>query len=231
MWQKVRSIWSFVYDNYYDKYDWFHVGGDDMYVIVDNLRLYLESDEIRAAANGGLSLPDGTETTQVPLYLGRQFANRGNRRQLFNTGGPGYTLNRAALKVLVTLGMPRYDAEAVVSSEDRRVARVLREFNVTPYDTRDADGGDRYMHFSPARHYAFQRDERRNATTELGDWYRLVSGRDAPDRTAERSVAFHYLGADDMVRTHALLYGYCGGGVGPRGRGERRLPPPPESPG
>ena len=38
MWQKVRSMWSYAYDNYYEDYDWFHIGGDDMYVLVDNLR-------------------------------------------------------------------------------------------------------------------------------------------------------------------------------------------------
>ena len=28
MWQKLRSIWRYVYENYYDKYDYFHAGGD-----------------------------------------------------------------------------------------------------------------------------------------------------------------------------------------------------------
>jgi len=23
IWQKVRSMWSYVYDNYYEKYDWY----------------------------------------------------------------------------------------------------------------------------------------------------------------------------------------------------------------
>jgi len=33
IWQKVRSMWSYVYDNYYEKYDWFHIGGDDLYLV------------------------------------------------------------------------------------------------------------------------------------------------------------------------------------------------------
>lgn len=34
MFQKVRSVWSYVYDYYYDKYDWFHIGGDGiMYLL------------------------------------------------------------------------------------------------------------------------------------------------------------------------------------------------------
>jgi glycoprotein-N-acetylgalactosamine 3-beta-galactosyltransferase len=79
IWQKVRSMWSYIYDNFYDDYDWFHIGGDDLYLIVENLRLYLESEEIRTAANGGIYLPNGDETTQTPLFLGRRFAYMGKR--------------------------------------------------------------------------------------------------------------------------------------------------------
>ena len=38
MWQKTRSILAFLFDNYLDDYDHFHVAGDDTYVIVENLR-------------------------------------------------------------------------------------------------------------------------------------------------------------------------------------------------
>ena len=86
---QVRSMWSYIYDNYYEKYDWFHIGGDDLYLIVENLRYYLESEEIRTAGNGGVYLPDGTETTQTPLYLGRRFSYMGDMNDIFNSGGSG----------------------------------------------------------------------------------------------------------------------------------------------
>jgi hypothetical protein len=53
IWQKIRSVWSNVYDNYYRDFDWFHIRGDDLYLIVKNLCLYLESDVTRSAANDG----------------------------------------------------------------------------------------------------------------------------------------------------------------------------------
>jgi hypothetical protein len=37
MWQKVRAMWTYVYVNYFDDYDWFHIGGDDMYVVSHSL--------------------------------------------------------------------------------------------------------------------------------------------------------------------------------------------------
>jgi glycoprotein-N-acetylgalactosamine 3-beta-galactosyltransferase len=42
MWQKSRSIWKYVYAHYMDKFDYFLMGGDDMFYIVENLRHYLE---------------------------------------------------------------------------------------------------------------------------------------------------------------------------------------------
>ncbi len=33
VWFKVQAIWSYIYDNYYNDYDWFHIGGDGMSTI------------------------------------------------------------------------------------------------------------------------------------------------------------------------------------------------------
>ena len=44
-WQKVRSIWLLVYQRHFKEFDWFIIGGDDLYVIVENLRVYLHSPE------------------------------------------------------------------------------------------------------------------------------------------------------------------------------------------
>lgn len=46
MWQKSRSIWKYVHAHLRDQYDFFLLGGDDMFYIVENLRAYLGSEEI-----------------------------------------------------------------------------------------------------------------------------------------------------------------------------------------
>lgn len=38
MWQKSRAIWKYVNFHYNDDFDWFVLGGDDLFVIVENLR-------------------------------------------------------------------------------------------------------------------------------------------------------------------------------------------------
>jgi len=207
IWQKVRSMWSYVYDNYYEKYDWFHIGGDDMFLIVENLRLYLESEEIKTAANCGIYWPNDNETTRVPLFLGRRFAYQGDRNDIFNSGGSGYTLNKAALKLLVVNGFPQFFMHAVTSMEDVMVARILRQYGVYPYETKDEAGGERYMPFSPGYHYSY----RMPAADHYQDWYAKYSidSKEGLDHCASRSVAFHYVKDDMMYRLYALLYHLC----------------------
>jgi glycoprotein-N-acetylgalactosamine 3-beta-galactosyltransferase len=207
IWQKVRSMWAYIYDNYYEKYDWFHIGGDDLYLIVENLRLYLESEEIRTASNGGIYLPDGTETMQTPLFLGRRFAYQGDMNDIFNSGGSGYTLNKAALKSIVVEGLPKIFPHAHTFSEDTMIARVLRQgFGVYPYETKDETGGERYMPFMPGHHYGY-----RMPADPSQDWYARysINIKTGLDHCAARSVAFHYVKGTSMYRLHALLYHLC----------------------
>ena len=156
IWQKIRSVWSYVYDNYYRHFDWFHIGGDDLYLIVENLRLYVESEAIRSAANGGKEpLNDWEAPFQTPLFLGRRFAEQGNMERIFNSGGAGYTINRAALKLLVRI-FPNCYPNYMTFAEDVMVAECFRNQGVLPYDTRDDFGGERYMPFTPGDHFSKQ---------------------------------------------------------------------------
>ena len=50
------------------------------------MRLYLESDEVVIASNGGFSYPNGNETEQLPLYIGNRFQDQGEYKNVFNTG-------------------------------------------------------------------------------------------------------------------------------------------------
>jgi len=152
IWQKIRSVWSYVYDNYYRDFDWFHIGGDDLYLIVENLRLYVESEAIRSAANGGKEpLNDWEAPFQTPLFLGRRFAEQGNMERIFNSGGAGYTINRAALKLLVA-NLPFCNPNLKTFAEDVMVAACFRKEGVMPFATRDRFGSERYMPFLPGHH-------------------------------------------------------------------------------
>eukprot|EP00934_Nitzschia_sp_Nitz4_P007586 Nitzschia sp. Nitz4//scaffold3_size479765//456684//459593//NITZ4_000191-RA/size479765-augustus-gene-1.631-mRNA-1//-1//CDS//3329551031//7576//frame0 len=206
IWQKVRSMWSYIYDNYYEKYDWFHIGGDDLFLIVENLRYYLESEEIKTAANGGVFLPLGNETMQTPLLLGRRFAYQGNMEEIFDSGGSGYTMNKAALKLLVTEGFPNYFPHAHTFSEDTMVARLFRKMGVLAYDTKDDEGSERYMPFLPGHHWGYHLPKDKNS-----DWYAKYSIdiKEGPEHCSKQSLAFHYVKDQMMKRLFGLTYGLC----------------------
>mmetsp|Transcript_19576 Transcript_19576/g.30163 ORF Transcript_19576/g.30163 Transcript_19576/m.30163 type:complete len:932 (+) Transcript_19576:234-3029(+) len=208
IWQKVRSMWSYIYDNYYDEYDWFHIGGDDLFLIVENLKYYLESEEIKAAANGGIYLPDGTETVQTPLLLGRRFAYMGDLNDIFPSGGSGYTMNKAALKSLVVDAFPNYFPHAHTFSEDTMIAKLFRKMNVFPYDTQDEEHGERYMPFMPGHHYGYKLPK---DPMNSKDWYAKYSIdiKQGPEHCSPRSVAFHYVKDEVMKRLFLLAYKLC----------------------
>ena len=207
IWQKVRSMWSYIYDNYYEEYDWFHIGGDDLYLLVENLRLYLESEEVQLAANGGEFLPVGKPSQQLPLFLGRRFKEGGNAERMFNSGGSGYTMNKAALKALVVDAFPTCMPHLKTFAEDVMVAQCLRnKVKVFPFDTKDDEGGERYMPFQPKHHLNYK-----IPANPKDDWYAnySVDIKTGLDHCAARSVAFHYIKGDMMKRIHAILYGQC----------------------
>jgi hypothetical protein len=52
MWQKIRSMWYHIYTHYLDEYDYFHICGDDVYLYIPNMRLYLNSQEIEELESG-----------------------------------------------------------------------------------------------------------------------------------------------------------------------------------
>ena len=180
--------------------------GDDLFLIVENLRYYLESEEIRAAGNGGVYLPDGSETTQTPLFLGRRFKYGGDPDNIFNSGGSGYTMNKAALKLLVTEGFPNYFPHLKTFSEDTMVAKLLRKINnIFPYDTKDDAGGERYMPFEPGHHWSYYLGDPKD------DWYAnySIDIKEGPEHCSPQSVAFHYVKGNEMKRFFSLLYGLC----------------------
>jgi glycoprotein-N-acetylgalactosamine 3-beta-galactosyltransferase len=192
MWQKVRSIWRFVGTHYAGDFDFFLMGGDDLFVLPQNLRNYLRSFS-----------PDDDH------FLGRRFKG-GGKDNYFNSGGAGYTLSRSALKKFVSIGLdhPQCHPNGRTSMEDVMIAECLaRVLQIHFEDTRDAQGRERFHPFSPGSHFSWKPP----APGKNADWYEqynkewgLKLGKDccAPD-----SVSFHYMKKPAMVRhLHSLLY-------------------------
>ena len=121
LWQKVRAMWAYAHDNYLDEYDFFHITRDNSYLVVDNLRAFLDGPHVERLENGYLdeisnhpnhrasarkwteNLPRNRSRTtpggeaERPLVFGLP-APHGDK--VVPARGTGYTLNRAALRLL-----------------------------------------------------------------------------------------------------------------------------------
>ena len=131
MWQKVRSIWRFVGTHYIDQFDWFHIRGDDMFLLPHNLKTYLTS----------LAHLDGADPRTKEYFVGRRFKST-IENEAFNTGGPGYTLSRATLrKFLANMDDAKNcNAHRTTSMEDVMISVCLRKLGIDFIDTRDIKG-------------------------------------------------------------------------------------------
>ena len=197
MWQKIRSIWRFVGEHYVDQFDYFFLGGDDMFVIPENLRAYLAT----------LGSPDEDH------FAGRRFKG-GGRNNYFNSGGAGYAISRGLLRrYLSVLDDPGCSPNAKTSMEDVKTASCLRDvLGVGLTDTRDGEGRERFHPFSPGAHISLKlgKDPNLKWYEKYNEEWGLKTGTDccAPD-----SVSFHYLKKAPMVRhVYKLLYDFraCG---------------------
>ena len=91
--------------------------------------------------------------------------------------------------------------------EDVMVNKCLKKKGVTPYDTRDDKGRERFMPFKPGHHlhYALPKNNPES------DWYvkYTVDLKLGKECCSEESATFHYIEPDLMKRLYSLTYGLC----------------------
>ena len=88
-----------------------------------------------------------------PLLLGMPWDRGGHVNekgdavyyQTYPSGGCGYTLNRAALKLFVEECVPNFYPNAMNSREDFYVGGCFANFGIHTVDTRDEHGAWRYV--------------------------------------------------------------------------------------
>ncbi|CAM9672737.1 unnamed protein product [Ectocarpus sp. 6 AP-2014] len=210
MWQKSRAIWKYINFHYKNDFDWFLLGGDDLFVIVENLRKYLLSDEIMHAAGGVIN--GGPN----PMYLGRRLRPFNDDEWIFNSGGASYVLNQASVGLLASnLDEDTCQPHKKTSWEDVMVAMCLKKNGVVAFDTRDASGRERFHPYTPAVHFGYRTpmrpEDRLVSGIVVGDWYigmaiDLIFGLEG---CSSDSISFHYVDEDLMRRLYHLVYS-CG---------------------
>lgn len=210
MWQKIRSMWKFVGAHYLNDYDYFHIGGDDLFILPENLKSYLKSLDPSILEDA--KTKDNTKhelNADNKYYLGRRF-RQGVNGQYFYSGGAGYTLSRGALREFFDVGLehPSCNVKTHTSMEDVMIAKCLLDtLGMKFVDTRDELGRERYHPFSPGAHYAW-RFPKEGAPRDWYDTYNREWGlKTGKDCCSSESVSFHYMKKPAMVRhLYSLLY-------------------------
>ncbi|KAL7534351.1 hypothetical protein ACHAWF_004807 [Thalassiosira exigua] len=153
MWQKIRSIWNFVGTHYLNDYAWFFIGGDDLFVLPHNLKMYLAS----------LTHKDGSDPKTKEYFVGLRFDGNNS---YFNSGGAGYALSQKTLRQYMAIKDNCF-AKAHTSMEDVMIAACLLHLGISFTDTRDARGREFFHPFTPGMHLNWNPP----SDDEDEDWY------------------------------------------------------------
>jgi hypothetical protein len=207
MWQKTRSIWAYIYEHYRADYDYFHLGGDDHFVIVENLRHFLNRVDQRTQPN-------------EPVLLGQWVLQEGGSVPVV-TGEAGYTLNRAAVETFAEKLLPVCRPFWRERREGHFISLCFREIGVFPGDTRDEKTGEQLYHReNPTNLFNVEPGMPRRPDSVLMGYYASMPHPSKPNTTVgiqtglrmagKYSVTFHNLRLPQaLARAHAVLYRSC----------------------
>jgi hypothetical protein len=188
MWQKTRATIKYVHDHYRDNYDWFFFAGDDVYVVIENLRAYLASENLTKA----IGLP-AQQAGHTPLLVGGLMLSRAKPRRKFVFGGSGYVLNRAGLNMFVHVVMDSCHPYAYTSMEDVVISDCMRAHGALLPETSDASGRSRFARFSPHMYF--------HARIARGLQLRCCS---------QDLISLHYMQPPDMYWFERFFYDHPG---------------------
>lgn len=138
LWSKTRAAFEYIYKNHLDDADWFIKADDDTYVIVENLRYFLSS-----------------QNSSKPVYFGCRF--KPYVHQGYMSGGAGYVLSKEALIRFGEKGLaPDHPSNCFNSTsngpEDVNMGHCMEALNVEAGDSRDSLGRGRFFPFVPEHH-------------------------------------------------------------------------------
>jgi glycoprotein-N-acetylgalactosamine 3-beta-galactosyltransferase len=152
LWNKVQTMWQYVYHHYLSDFDWFLISGDDTFVIPDNVRRVAAYYQAESQTNRGNSSSNNSNKPMIPLYLGASIPHSKNPMRRYCGGGAGYMLNQQAV-MLLNRRIHMGECPVVVApDEDIRLARCLDDAGVQCHDTNDASQQVRFHHLDAQFH-------------------------------------------------------------------------------
>ncbi|KAG7305126.1 hypothetical protein JYU34_010604, partial [Plutella xylostella] len=182
LWHKTKAAFHYIHKHYLDKADWFLKADDDTYVVVENLRYMLFGYD-----------------TNKPMYFGHRFKKLDKKGYM--SGGAGYVLSKAALKVFVKNEKKKCSFVNNQTVEDVSIGKCLNHLGVRPMDSRDLYTRQRFLPLSAHDHL-------RNINSSDGwfqkfTYYPVTWGIDC---CSDYAISFHYVDPGAMYLYDYLIY-------------------------
>ncbi|XP_053960121.1 glycoprotein-N-acetylgalactosamine 3-beta-galactosyltransferase 1-like [Anastrepha ludens] len=189
LWNKTREGFRYVYERYYDEYDWFVKADDDTYMVMENLRYMLYA-----------------YYPQTPIYFGYQLVRYGVP---YMSGGAAYVLSKEALRRFMTTAFyntsicPRAQKFGI---EDFYMGVCLQNVGVHLADARFALSTDNKPKFMPLDLNTYMNTD--NAT-EISEWLLTMTPHTVESGLnccSNYSIAFHYTNPWRMYLYEYFIY-------------------------
>ncbi|KAI9992947.1 hypothetical protein PInf_014889 [Phytophthora infestans] len=235
LWQKHREIVRLLVREYSeDQFDWVFKCDDDTFLIMENLKTYLNSPEIRAVAEDGPVLLGHRMTLQwwemqrlfepfenhnpdrVAAMLKVKQDTKNDGGLLYTPGGGGYAMNWAYLKKLEAAFEEPFCLPNEVVPDDWAISFCMRQFGVIPLDTRDKEKRERFHQYDPNDLYTRPYDEEAydhklfSSIYQENNWFSDHFGigwQNGKNCCAPDSITFHYVKPPLMDLFYEYYYG------------------------
>ncbi|CAG5130204.1 unnamed protein product [Candidula unifasciata] len=176
---KTMAGFDYMYEHHYNDFDWFMKADDDTYVIMENLRYFLSSQNFRE-----------------PVFFGHHFVQF--VKQGYNSGGAGYVLSKEAIRRISQRGNNSKCNEDG-KYEDIDIGRCLENLGVRLANSTDALGRNRFHVFTPSTHLKGQYPK----------WfyrYDARGGAKGIESMSDYSISFHHITPKQMMEFEFFIY-------------------------
>jgi glycoprotein-N-acetylgalactosamine 3-beta-galactosyltransferase len=235
LWQKHREIVRMLVKEYGEQhFDWIFKCDDDTFLLMENLKMYLNSADIRAIPEEEPTLLGHRMTLQWwemqrlfepfedhdPEHVAAMLKVKQDTKKdgglLYTPGGGGYAMNWAYLKKLEAAFEEPYCLPNEVVPDDWAISFCMRHLGVTPLDTRDSEKRERFHQYDPNDLFTRPYDENAydhkifSSIYQENNWFSDHYGigwQNGKNCCAPDSISFHYVKPPLMELFYEYYYG------------------------
>lgn len=202
LWEKQRETMRHIWQVYGEEYDYFLKADLDTYVIVENLKAYLASDEIQSKKDEPLILGRRVSRREEKWYQGfdhnkslvDEFLKISHNKFHYTMGGAGYVMNQKYMEKFYESMDEHFclsSEQEMTFPEDVGINFCMGNIGVYPYNTRDELGRERFHLRSPEALFNVDGNDK---SAWLYKVHRDVGGiKGGADCCSPASITFHHV--------------------------------------